>query len=205
MCKQKKPSTLHICIDGMTKKLLLVRKKRSGIIIKKTENNMIWRRGKRAWIPWTKCFFQRTCRLKIPRFFPILQFLPCFFLPIQRMSLMRVWLRQSHVRMMAPFLVKMATLSLAPVAPLELSSPLSEYISSFIPGTRTAGSFSRPRRPWIDGRMELSNAPCMGMDDIRDMSVSFHCSPTPDMPEPESKIIFAGTCWAAAMMMFWQA
>ena len=39
-------------------------------------------------------------------------------------------LHESAVRMMAPFLVKMATLSLAPVAPLELSSPLSEYMSS---------------------------------------------------------------------------
>ena len=58
-------------------------------------------------------------------------------------------------------------------------SPLSEYMSSFIPGTRTAGSFSRPRRPWSDGCMESPNAPCMDMDDIRDMSVSFHCSPTP--------------------------
>ena len=27
----------------------------------------------------------------------------------------------------------------------------------------------------------------MDMDDIRDMSVSFHCSPTPEMPAPESK------------------
>ena len=53
--------------------------------------------------------------------------------------------------------------------------------------------------------MESPNAPCMDMDDIRDISVSFHCSPTPEMPAPESRIIFAGTCWAAAMMKYLRA
>ena len=110
-------------------------------------------------------------------------------------------LHESAVRMMAPFLVKMATLSLAPVVPLEFSSPLSEYMSSFIPGTRAAGSVSRQRRPRIYGRMESPNAPCMDMDGIRDMSVSFDCPLTPEMPAPESKIIFAGICCVAAMMM----
>ena len=56
-----------------------------------------------------------------------------------RMAERMASLHESAVRMMAPFFVKMATLSLAPVAPLELSSPLSEYMSSFIPGTRTDG------------------------------------------------------------------
>ena len=70
----------------------------------------------------------------------------CVFSP-SRMAERMASLHESAVRMMAPFLLKMATLSLAPVVPLELSSPLSEYMSSFIPGTRTVGSFSRPRRP----------------------------------------------------------
>ena len=53
--------------------------------------------------------------------------------------------------------------------------------------------------------MESPNAPCMDMDDIRDISVSFHCSPTPEMPAPESRIIYAGKCWAAAMMKYLRA
>ena len=70
----------------------------------------------------------------------------CVFSP-SRMAERMTSLHESALKITAPFLVKMATLSLAPVVLLELSSPLSEYMSSFIPGTRTAGSFSRLRRP----------------------------------------------------------
>ena len=66
-----------------------------------------------------------------------------FVLSPSRMAERMTSLHESAVRMIAPFLVKMASLSLAPVAPLELSSPLSDYL---------------------------------------------------EMPAPESKIIFAGTC-----------
>ena len=48
--------------------------------------------------------------------------------PLCKSSLCCVWLRgwPPGMRMMAPFLVKIATLSLAPVAPLESRSPLNE-------------------------------------------------------------------------------
>ena len=53
----------------------------------------------------------------------------CVFSP-SRMAERMTSLHESAVRMIAPFLVKMATLSLAPVEPLEVSNPLSEYMSS---------------------------------------------------------------------------
>ena len=49
----------------------------------------------------------------------------CVFSPL-RMAERMASVHESAVRMIAPFLVKMATLSLAPVEPLELSNPLSE-------------------------------------------------------------------------------
>ena len=57
---------------------------------------------------------------------------------------------------------------------------------------------------WMAAK-ESPNAPWIDMEDIREMSVSFHCSPTPEMPAPEWRIIFAGKCWAVAMMTLWRA
>ena len=61
-------------------------------------------------------------------------------------------------------------------------------MSSLIPGTRAAGSLPGPRNPCTAGVMGSPNAPCIEYVDDLDMSVIFHCSPTPDMPAPESRI-----------------
>ena len=61
-------------------------------------------------------------------------------------------------------------------------------MSSLIPGTRTAGSLSGPRNPCTVGAMGSLNAPCIEYVDDLDMSVIIHCSPTPDMLAPESRI-----------------
>ena len=64
----------------------------------------------------------------------------CVFSP-SRMAERMASLHESAVRMIAPFLVRMATLSLAPVAPLELGSPLSEYCNCTSSRTGAVSSF----------------------------------------------------------------
>ena len=68
-------------------------------------------------------------------------------------------------------------------------------MSSIIPGTRTAGSLSGPRNPCTVGVIGSPNAPCIEYVDDLDMSVIFHCSPTSDMPAPESRIWREDLAW----------
>ena len=68
-------------------------------------------------------------------------------------------------------------------------------MSSLIPGTRTAGSLSGSRSRCIAGVMGSPNAPCTEYVDDLDMSVIFHCSPTPEMPAQESRICREDLTW----------
>ena len=82
----------------------------------------------------------------------------------------------------------MATFPGEPVCSLARRILLREYMSSLIPGTRTAGSLSGPRNPCTVGVIGSPNAPWTEYVDDLEMSVIFHCSPAPDIPAPESKI-----------------
>ena len=82
----------------------------------------------------------------------------------------------------------MATFPGKPVCSFARKRLLREYMSSLIPGTRTAGSMSGPRNPCTIGVIGSPNVLCIEYVDDLDMSVIFHCSPTPDMPAPESRI-----------------
>ena len=84
----------------------------------------------------------------------------------------------------------MVTFSGEPVCSLARRILLREYMSSLIPGTRTAGSLSGPRNPCTVGVMGSPNVPWTEYVDDLEMSVIFHCSPTPEMPAPASRI-----CW----------
>ena len=92
------------------------------------------------------------------------------------------------MRITAPDSVKMATFPGEPVCSLARRILQREYMSSLIPGTRTAGSLSGPRNPCTVGVIGSPNAPCTEYVDDLEMSVIFHCSPTPEIPAPESRI-----------------
>ena len=90
-------------------------------------------------------------------------------------------------------------------SPLVGLEKLTERIeSSFIPGTSTACNLSGPSRPCTVGFIGSPKAPWIVTSDDADMSDIFHCSPTPLMPAPESKIRSdvcyltdnSLTCWA---------
>ena len=82
----------------------------------------------------------------------------------------------------------MATFPGEPVCAFARKRLLWEYMSSLIPGTRTAGNMSGPRNPCTVGVIGLPNAPCIEYVDDLDMFAIFHCSPTPDMPAAELRI-----------------
>ena len=82
----------------------------------------------------------------------------------------------------------MATFPDEPVCSFARKRLLREYKSSLIPGTSTAGSLSGPRNPCTVVVIGSPNAPCIEYVDDLDMSVIFHCCPTPDVPPPESRI-----------------
>ena len=100
---------------------------------------------------------------------------------------MSLW-HDSEVITIAPIPVKIAILLVAPVWWFACKRWHNNYISSFIPGTITVGSLSEPRRPWTVGFMGSQKAPWMVTSDACEMSVIFHCWPTPLIPAPESKI-----------------
>ena len=81
----------------------------------------------------------------------------------------------------------MATFPGEPVCSFARRRLLREQMSSLIPGTRTAGSLSGPRYLCTVGVMGSPNAPWTEYVDDLDMSVIFHCSPTPAMPAQESR------------------
>ena len=74
-------------------------------------------------------------------------------------------------------------------------------MSSLIPGTRTAGSLSGPRNPCTVGVMGSPNAPWTEYVDDLDVSVIFHCSPTPEMPAPESRICREDLAWTVIIRL----
>ena len=74
-------------------------------------------------------------------------------------------------------------------------------MSSLIPGTRTAGSLSGPRNPCTVGVIGSPNAPWTEYVDDLEMSVSFHCSPTPEIPAPESKICKDDLAWTVIIRL----
>ena len=74
-------------------------------------------------------------------------------------------------------------------------------MSSLIPGTRTAGSLSGPRNPCTVRVMGSPNAPWTEYIDDLEMSVIFHCSPTPEMPAPESRICREDLGWAVIIRL----
>ena len=67
--------------------------------------------------------------------------------------------------------------------------------------TRTAGSLSGPRNPCTVGVMGSSNAPWTEYIDDLEMSVIFHCSPTLEMPAPESKICREDLAWTVIILL----
>ena len=93
----------------------------------------------------------------------------------------------------------MATFPGEPVYAFARKRLLREYKSSLIPGTRTAGSMSGPRNHCAVGVIGSPNAPCIEYVDDLDMSVIFHCSPTPDMPAPKSRICSEDLAWTDIM------
>ena len=95
---------------------------------------------------------------------------------------------ESDSRITALDSVKMAIFPGEPVCSFARKMLLRDYMSSLIPGTRTAGSMSGPRNPCTVGVIGSPNAPFIEYVDDLDMPVIFHCSPTPDMPAPESRI-----------------
>ena len=72
---------------------------------------------------------------------------------------------------------------------------------SLIPGTRTAGSLSGPRNPCTVGVIGSPNAPWTEYVDDLDMSVIFRCSPTPEMPAPESRIYREDLAWTVIIRL----
>ena len=74
-------------------------------------------------------------------------------------------------------------------------------MSSLIPGTRTAGSLSGPRNPCTVGVIGSPNAPWTEYVDDLEMSVIFHCSPTPEMPAPESRICREDLAWTVIIRL----
>ena len=62
-------------------------------------------------------------------------------------------------------------------------------MSPLIPRTRTAGSLSGPRNPYIVGVMGSTTAPWTEYVDDLEMSVIFHCSPTPESQESEGRTL----------------
>ena len=74
-------------------------------------------------------------------------------------------------------------------------------MSSLIPGTRTAGSLSGPRNPCTVGVIGSPNAPWTEYVDDLEMSVIFHCSPTPEIPAPESKICRDYLAWTVIIRL----
>ena len=74
-------------------------------------------------------------------------------------------------------------------------------MSSLIPGTRTAGSLSGPRNPCTVGVISSPNAPWTEYVDDLEISVIFHCSPTPEIPAPESKICSDDLAWTVIIRL----
>ena len=74
-------------------------------------------------------------------------------------------------------------------------------MSSLIPGTRTAGSLSDPRNPCTVGVIGSPNAPWTEYVDDLEMSVIFHCSPTPEILAPESKICRDDLAWTVIIRL----
>ena len=74
-------------------------------------------------------------------------------------------------------------------------------MSSLIPGTRTAGSFAGPRNPCTVGVIGSPNAPWTEYVDDLEMSVIFHCSPTPEIPAPESNICRKDLAWTVIIRL----
>ena len=74
-------------------------------------------------------------------------------------------------------------------------------MSSLVPGTRTAGSLSGPRYPCTVGVIGSPNAPWTEYVDNLEMSVIFHCSPTPEMPAPEPKICREDLAWTVIIRL----
>ena len=82
----------------------------------------------------------------------------------------------------------MATFPGEPVCAFARKRLMREYMSSFIPGSRTARSLSGPMNPCTVGVIGSPNAPCIAYVEALDTSVIFHNLPTPDMPAPGSRI-----------------
>ena len=95
----------------------------------------------------------------------------------------------------------MATFPGEPVCSLARRILLREYMSSLIPGTRTAGSLSGPRNPFTVGVIGSPNAPWTEFVDDLEISVIFHCSPTPEIPAPESKIYREDLAWTVIIRL----
>ena len=74
-------------------------------------------------------------------------------------------------------------------------------MSSLIPGTRTAGSLSGPRNPCTVGVIGSPNAPWTEYIDDLEISVIFHCSPTPEMPASESRICREDLAWTVIIRL----
>ena len=74
-------------------------------------------------------------------------------------------------------------------------------MSSLIPGTRTAGSLSGPRNPCTVGVIGSPNAPWTEYIDDLEMSVIYHCSPTPEIPAPESRICSKDLAWTVIIRL----
>ena len=74
-------------------------------------------------------------------------------------------------------------------------------MSSLIPGTRTAGSLSGPSNPCTVGVIGSPNAPWTEYVDDLEMSVIFHCSPTPEMPAPEFRICREDLAWTVIIRL----
>ena len=74
-------------------------------------------------------------------------------------------------------------------------------MSSLIPGTRTAGSLSGPRNHCTVSVIESPNAPWTEYVDDLEMSVIFDCSPTPEIPAPESRIFREDLAWTVIIRL----
>ena len=74
-------------------------------------------------------------------------------------------------------------------------------MSSLIPDTRTSGSLSGPRNPYTVGVIGSPYAPWTEYVDDLEMSVIFHCSPTPEIPAPESKICRENLAWTVIIRL----